>query len=64
VPTLVLVGEDEDHSNSGHTHMDAAKELAAAIPGAQFKIVPGQGHFYPFSVPEVTNRMFREFIAS
>jgi pimeloyl-ACP methyl ester carboxylesterase len=64
VPTLVLVGEDEDHSNSGHTHMDAARELAAAIPGAKFQIVPGQGHFYPFCVPKMVNKIFRDFIAA
>jgi pimeloyl-ACP methyl ester carboxylesterase len=63
VPTLVLVGDDEDHSNSGHTHVDAAKELAAAIPGARFQVLPGQGHFYAFAEPRKIAKIFRDFIA-
>src|SRR5262245_4247575 len=41
VPTLVMVGEDEDHGSShGTTHLEFARSLAASIPGAQLSIIP------------------------
>jgi pimeloyl-ACP methyl ester carboxylesterase len=63
VPTLVTVGGDEGHGNSDTTHIASSEFLAKSIPGAEFFVVPGQGHFYMFSDPDTTNRLTRDFIA-
>jgi pimeloyl-ACP methyl ester carboxylesterase len=39
VPTLVVVGESD-----AITTPDAAREMAAAVPGAKLVVVPGAGH--------------------
>jgi pimeloyl-ACP methyl ester carboxylesterase len=63
VPTLVMVGEDEDHGSShGTTHKQFAEQFAAAIPGAEFVVIAEQGHYYPFSDPAQTHRIMRDFL--
>jgi pimeloyl-ACP methyl ester carboxylesterase len=62
VPTLVMVGEDEDHHASGPTHLAFAKILADGIKGAKLVILDGQGHHYPFVLPDKTNKVIREFL--
>ena len=63
VPTLVLVGEDEDHGSShGITHKQFAGELAAAIPGAEFVVIGGHGHYYPMADAQQTHRIMRDFL--
>jgi pimeloyl-ACP methyl ester carboxylesterase len=64
VPTLVMVGEDEDHGSShGITHLQFAKSLAASIPGAQLSVIPGHGHYYPLAAPATMHRIVRDFLA-
>lgn len=63
VPTLVMVGDDEDHHSSGPTHLHFAKLPAEEIAGAKLVMLPGQGHRYPFVAPEMTNRIIRDFLA-
>jgi pimeloyl-ACP methyl ester carboxylesterase len=63
VPTLVMVGDDEDHGSSGPTHLQFAKTLAGGIKGAKLVTIEGQGHHYPFVLPEKTNAIIREFLA-
>jgi pimeloyl-ACP methyl ester carboxylesterase len=63
VPTLVMVGEDEDHDSSGLTHLEFAKLLAEGIKGAKLVVLDGQGHHYPFVLPDKTNKTIREFLA-
>jgi pimeloyl-ACP methyl ester carboxylesterase len=64
VPTLVMIGDDEDHgASSGATHMDFAKILAREIPGAKLVVFPGQGHYYLFTEPQKANRIMRDFLA-
>jgi len=63
VPTLVMIGEDEDHHAISITHLQSAKMLAAAIPGAKCVTLPGQGHHYPFVAPDLTNRTIRQFLS-
>ena len=64
VPTLVMVGEDEDHGSShGITHLAFAKSLAASIPGAQLSVIPGHGHYYPLAAPATMHRIVRAFLA-
>lgn len=57
VPTLVLVGEDDPISTP-----DEMQELAAAIPGARFHVIPCAGHLPPLENPEATNAALREFL--
>lgn len=65
IPTLVMVGDDEDHgSMSGMTHLSFAQDLARAIPGSKLVVMKDQGHNYHYTDPETTNRVIREFIAS
>lgn len=61
-PTLVLIGDDEDHGPPGHmTHVAYAQQLAKDIPNARMEIMPASGHYYYFSAPELTNRLIRDF---
>ncbi len=56
VPTLVLIGDDEDHGPPGHTtHLDFAKRLSQEIPNAKLVVFEGQGHYY-YSAADKTNR--------
>jgi 3-oxoadipate enol-lactonase len=62
VPTLVLVGDDEHHGASDRSHWDSAHHLATAIPDAQLVILPGEGHHYLATNPDVAHKAIREFI--
>lgn len=62
-PTLVMVGEDEDHGPPGHlTHSAYAQFLAADIPNARFVMLKGQAHYYYYSDPQTTNELIFDFI--
>ncbi|HTI88067.1 MAG TPA: alpha/beta hydrolase [Alphaproteobacteria bacterium] len=63
-PTLVMVGDDEDHGSSGPTHLDFARLLADKIAGAKFVMLKGQGHHYLFVAPDMANKAIREFLAA
>ena len=64
VPTLVMVGEDEDHGSShGTTHKEFAESLARSISGAELAVIPGQGHYYPLAAPETMHRIVRDFLS-
>lgn len=63
-PTLVTVGGDETHGTSDTTHITSAELLARSIPKAAFAILPGQGHFYTHSAPDVLHRLVRDFLSS
>ena len=64
VPTLVMVGDDEDHGGSGTTHFAFAKILAEKIAGAQLVIFPDEGHYYPFLSPAPTHAAMRAFLGA
>jgi 3-oxoadipate enol-lactonase len=65
VPTLILVGGDEDHgARGGLTHLAAAKQLATQIPGSRLVVLKDQGHYYYFSAHEELRRVIGEFLAS
>jgi pimeloyl-ACP methyl ester carboxylesterase len=65
IPTLVLVGDDEDHGPPGHTtHRTFAESLAREIPGAKLIVLEGQAHYYYYSDAETTDRAMRQFIAA
>jgi pimeloyl-ACP methyl ester carboxylesterase len=57
LPTLVLVGEHDAISPPAEM-----KEIAAAIPGADFVVVPGAGHMTTMEEPEAVNSALSHFI--
>ena len=58
LPTLVLHG-DEDQL----VPVDAARAMAASIPGAQFSAVPRAGHLAPLENPRDANLDLKLFLA-
>ena len=57
VPTLVLVGADDQH------FLAAADYMAAKIPGAQKAVIPNAGHVANLDQPEAFNRAVAAFLA-
>jgi pimeloyl-ACP methyl ester carboxylesterase len=64
VPTLVIVGGEDRVPRGGGDHVTAARQMAEAIPGAQFAEVPGARHLFPWEAPEVANSMMLDFLLS
>jgi aminoacrylate hydrolase len=62
VPTLVLVGDDEDQGATDNTHFAAAHQLARDISNAKLVVLPGEGHHYLATNPAVAHKAIREFI--
>lgn len=63
VPTLVMVGDDENHGATDNTHWASAHQLARAIPKAKLVILAGEGHHYLATNPAAAHKAIREFIA-
>ena len=57
-PTLVSVAEDDVLVPPRFS-----RELAARIPGAELRTIPGAGHVYFWERPEIFNAMCLDFIA-
>jgi 3-oxoadipate enol-lactonase len=57
VPTLVVVGEDDVISPPAEM-----RAIAAAIPGAEFVIVPDAGHMAPLENPAAFNAALEKFL--
>jgi YbgC/YbaW family acyl-CoA thioester hydrolase len=57
LPTLVMVGEED-----ALTPPEAARRMAAAIPGARLVVVPGAGHVTPLERPSETTAAILEFL--
>jgi pimeloyl-ACP methyl ester carboxylesterase len=64
IPTLVLVGDDENHGASDNTHWAAAHQLANAIPNAKLVVLPGEGHHYLATNPGAAHKAIRQFLAA
>lgn len=58
VPTLLIVGEEDVIST-----VDEMRSMAAAIPGAEFVMVPGAGHMAPLEDPEAVNAAMTSFLS-
>lgn len=58
VPTLVLVGEEDTL-----TPVADAEAMAAEIPEAMLRVVPGAGHLSPFEQPQAATEALRELMA-
>jgi len=63
IPTLVMVGDDENHGATDNTHFAAAHQLANAIPNAKLVVLAGEGHHYLATNPATAHRAMREFLA-
>jgi len=57
VPTLFLCGEAD-----ALTPPEAARRMAAEVPGARVRIVPGAGHLTPLEKPEETAKILESFL--
>jgi 3-oxoadipate enol-lactonase len=57
VPTLVVAGAEDTL-----TRPAGMEEIAALIPGAQYRLVPGAGHIIPVEQPEVVAALLSEFL--
>jgi len=57
-PTLVVVGSDDAIASPA-----MAREMAAAIPGAELVEISGVGHLAPLEKPAAVNAALRDFIA-
>ena len=62
VPTLVLVGDDENHGATDNTHWAAAHQLAQEIPKAKLVVLKGEGHHYLATNPAAAHEAIRAFI--
>ena len=59
VPTLVFVGDDENHGATDNTHWAAAHQLARAIPNAKLVVLAGEGHHYLATNPGRAHQAIR-----
>ena len=57
IPVLVLVGEHDEATPPPMSH-----ELAAGLPNAQLKIIPGCAHVPQLQSPAVFLEMVRDFL--
>lgn len=60
VPTLILVGEEDDRT----TPEFMREQLASKIPQASFHVIPQAGHIVNLDQPERFNQLLTEFLAS
>jgi 3-oxoadipate enol-lactonase len=56
-PALVVAGEHD-----GSTPVEMVRAAAAAIPGAQFRVIPDAGHIPSIEQPEALAAMIRTFL--
>jgi thioesterase CepJ len=42
----------------------AGRVLAEAIPGGQFRLIPGAGHMLPIEAPDQVRRLLVDFLST
>jgi len=57
VPVLAVAGEEDKIAP-----VDVMEAMAAAIPGAQFAVIPAAGHLAPLEQPLATSRVVADFL--
>jgi len=57
IPTLAVCGEHDAISTAAEM-----QKFAAAIPGAEFAVIPDCGHMAPLEQPRRVNEMMRDFL--
>ena len=58
IPVLVVAGDDDQIAPAA-----GMEEMARAIPGAQFTVIPGSGHLSPLEQPQAVNAALNAFLA-
>jgi pimeloyl-ACP methyl ester carboxylesterase len=58
IPVLVVAGDDDPIAPA-----EGMEEMARAIPGAQFTVIPGAGHLSPLEQPQAVNDVLNAFLA-
>jgi 3-oxoadipate enol-lactonase len=58
VPTLVVAGQEDTL-----TRPHGMQEMAALVPGAEYRLVPGSGHMIPVEQPEALHALVATFLA-
>src|SRR5438552_1433830 len=58
IPILVVAGDDDQIAPA-----EGMEEMARAIPGAQFTVIPGSGHLSPLEQPQAVNDALNAFLA-
>ena len=59
VPTLVVAGEEDTM-----TRPQGMQEIAALIPGAEYRLVSAAGHMIPVEQPQAFDALLDEFLAA
>jgi pimeloyl-ACP methyl ester carboxylesterase len=57
-PALVIAGEADVL-----TRPEGMQEIAALIPGAEYRLIPGAGHMIPVEQPELAEQLIAAFLA-
>lgn len=63
-PTLVIVGDLDNHSATGHSQRQQSEIMAKAIPNAQYAVIPNEAHNYFMTEPDAAHRIIRQFLSS
>jgi len=58
IPVLVVAGEDDQI-----TPAEGMQEMARAIPGARFALIPDAGHLTPLEQPVTVSSAFADFLS-
>jgi len=58
VPVLVIAGDDDPIAPA-----EGMEEMARAIPGAQFVLIPDSGHLSPLEQPKAVSAAIKAFLA-
>jgi 3-oxoadipate enol-lactonase len=58
IPVLVVAGEEDQIAPAA-----GMEEMARAIPGAQFTVIPGSGHLSPLEQSQAVNAALNAFLA-
>jgi len=58
IPVLVVAGDEDQIAPAA-----GMEEMARAIPGAQFTVIPGSGHLSPLEQPQAVNAALNAFLA-
>lgn len=64
VPVLVLVGERDTHQGGTGSHWEQSRYLAANLPHATFRSIPGSAHGYFWQDPETTVKELTGWLGS
>lgn len=63
-PTLVIVGDLDNNSATGHSQRQQSELMAKAIPNAQYAVIPNEAHNYFMTNPDEAHRIIRNFLAA